>query len=162
MGEFKMKRLLFIIVLLIAAEAGSQSVFTYGAGTSVGVFTGADLCANIKYGSGILYGGGTFCGSSIIIKTISTEIPDRFDMQQNYPNPFNPVTVIKYQLPKSAFISLKVYDQLGKEVEVIYEGKQEPGTYEATMDGSGLASGIYFCRINAGDFMKVIKLSLVK
>ncbi|MBN1633268.1 MAG: T9SS type A sorting domain-containing protein [Ignavibacteria bacterium] len=157
-----MKRLIIFIILLYAAVAGSQSVLTYGTGTSIGVLTGADLCANIKYGSGILYGGGTFCGGSIYVKTLSTEIPDRFDLQQNYPNPFNPVTVIKYQLPKIVFISLKVYDQLGKEVEVIYEGRQEPGYYEATLDGSGLASGIYFCRIYAGDFVKVIVLSLVK
>ena len=157
-----MKRLLIIIFLLIAAEAGSQSVLTYGAGTSVGVFTGADLCANIKYGSGILYGSGTFCAGSIYIKTISAEIPDKFDLQQNYPNPFNPVTVIRYQLPNSVFVTLVVYDGLGREVEVIFAGKQSPGYYEATMDGSGLASGIYFCRISAGDFMKVIKLSLVK
>ena len=96
------------------------------------------------------------------MKTISAEIPDRFDLQQNYPNPFNPVTVIKYQLPKTVFITLKVYDRLGKEVEVIYEGRQEAGYYEATLDGSNMASGIYFCRIYAGDFVKVIKLSLIK
>jgi hypothetical protein len=156
------KRFIILIILFSASVSCAQSVLTYGAGTYIGIFTGADLCADIKYGRGILYGGGTFCAGSIIIKTISAEIPDRFDLQQNFPNPFNPVTMIRYQLPKSVFVSLKVYDQLGKEVEVVYEGKLEPGYYEATMDGSGLASGIYFCRINAGDFMKVIKLSLVK
>ena len=157
-----MKRLLFIIVLLIAAEAGSQSVLTYGSGTSVGVLTGADLCADIKYGSGILYGGGTFCSGSIIINTISTEIPDKFDIQQNYPNPFNSVTVIKYQLPKSVYVTLVVYDGLGREVDVMLAGKQNPGYYEATFDGSQLSSGIYFYKITAGDFTDTKKLLLIK
>jgi hypothetical protein len=157
-----MKRLLFIIFLLFSSEAGSQSVLTYGTGTSLGIFTGADLCANIKFGSGILYGGGTFCAGSIIIKTISTEIPDRFDMQQNYPNPFNPVTVIKYQLPKSEYVSLVVYDGLGREVEVIYEGQQSPGYYEASFDGSQLTSGVYFYKITAGDFSQTKKMLMIK
>ncbi len=157
-----MKHLIILLILFSAAVVNSQSVLTYQTGTSIGILTGADLCANIKYGSGIIYGGGTFCGGSIYVKTISAEIPDRFDLQQNYPNPFNPVTVIKYQLPKTVFITLKVYDRLGKEVEVIYEGRQEAGYYEATLDGSNMASGIYFCRIYAGDFVKVIKLSLIK
>jgi len=157
-----MKRLLFIIFLLFSLEAGSQSVLTYGTGTTLGVFTGADLCANIKFGSGILYGGGTFCASSILIKTISTEIPDRFEMQQNYPNPFNPVTVIKYQLPKTVFVSLVVYDGLGREVEVIYEGQQSPGYYEATFDASQLTSGVYFYKLMTDGFTGTKKMLMIK
>ena len=157
-----MKRLIILIILFSASYVSSQSVLTYGTGTSLGIFTGADVCADIKYGNGILYGNGTFCTGSIYIKIISSEIPNRFDLQQNYPNPFNPYTIIRYQLPKSAYVSLKVYDRLGKEVEVIYEGKQEPGYYEASVDGSGLASGIYFYRLESADFTDTKKMALIK
>jgi hypothetical protein len=83
-------------------------------------------------------------------------------MQQNYPNPFNPMTVIKYQLPKYVFVTLVVYDGLGREVEVMYAGKQSPGYYEATFDGSALSSGIYFYKISAGDYMETKKMLMIK
>jgi hypothetical protein len=159
-----MKRLLFIIVLLFATEAGSQSVLTYGAGTSVGVFTGADLCANIKFGSGILYGSGTFCACSIIINTISTEIPDRFDMQQNYPNPFNPTTKIKFDIATHSVgqTFLSVFDLRGREITTLVNEQLQPGTYEVTFDGSNLPSGVYFYKLSSGDYSDTKKMILMK
>jgi hypothetical protein len=93
---------------------------------------------------------------------ISNEIPSTFNMSQNYPNPFNPVSTIKYQLPKESYVIIKLYNQLGSEAGVLFEGNQQAGYYHAAIDGTNLASGIYFCRIIAGDFSKVIKMSLIK
>jgi hypothetical protein len=101
---------------------------------------------------------------------VSSELPSSFDLIQNYPNPFNPVTVIKYQIPKAAYVSIILYDQLGREAAVLHAGDQQAGYYQATVDGTNLASGIYFCRINAADpsagsgqsYSKVIKMSLIK
>ncbi|MCX7879029.1 MAG: hypothetical protein N2510_10395, partial [Ignavibacteria bacterium] len=78
----------------------SQSVFTLQAGTSLGVITGADLCANIFNIQGILYGNGTICGGLVGIEPEPGEnlIPTVYDLKQNYPNPFNPVTTVKYQI----------------------------------------------------------------
>ena len=65
----------------------------------------------------------------------------------NYPNPFNPTTVISYQLPMNARVTLKIFDVLGREVAVLFDGMKEAGSYTATFDGSRLASGMYFARM---------------
>jgi photosystem II stability/assembly factor-like uncharacterized protein len=80
----------------------------------------------------------------IIINNISSKIPDKLLLFQNYPNPFNPKTIIRFQIKDSRFVSLKVYDLLGKEVAKLVNEKQAAGTYEVSFDGENLASGIYF------------------
>jgi len=89
-------------------------------------------------------------------------VPQTFKLSQNYPNPFNPTTVISYQLPVTSNISLKVYNLLGQEVTALFEGTRQPGSYEATFDGSGLASGIYFYRLEANGFAETKKLVLLR
>ena len=101
-------------------------------------------------------------GNPIGIININTEIPKEFKLEQNYPNPFNPVTVIKYQIPKANYVSIKLYDQLGRELGILYEGDQQAGYYQATVNGTNLASGVYFCRITTAGYNKVIKMSLIK
>lgn len=89
-------------------------------------------------------------------------MPKEYSLSQNYPNPFNPTTVIGYQLPVTSKISLKVYDLLGQEVATLFEGVRQPGKYQATFDGSRLASGVYFCRLTANSYMETKKLLLIK
>ena len=97
-------------------------------------------------------------------------IPEKFDMLQNFPNPFNPETLIKYQLPESSYLSIKLYDQLGREISVLFDGVQNAGFYQITLDGTDMASGIYFCRITSSNsssgsaftFNKTIKMLLIK
>jgi photosystem II stability/assembly factor-like uncharacterized protein len=81
------------------------------------------------------------------IQPISNEIPDAFELRQNFPNPFNPVTNIIYALKTTAFVVLKVHDITGKEIIILVNRKQRPGTYQSIFDGSNLSSGIYFCTI---------------
>jgi hypothetical protein len=97
-----------------------------------------------------------WAGSSILIHTtdgggvinpvrqISTEVPSQYKLYQNYPNPFNPSTNIKYQITKSKFVTLKIFDITGKEIATLVNQKQNAGTYETEFSGEGLASGIYF------------------
>ncbi|MCC7158342.1 MAG: S8 family serine peptidase [Ignavibacteria bacterium] len=92
----------------------------------------------------------------------SIEIPNYFSLSQNYPNPFNPSTTIKFSLPKAELVTLKVYDVLGKEVAVLVNEMKEPGFYNVDFNGSNMASGIYFYRIEAGEFSAVKKLMLIK
>ncbi len=101
-------------------------------------------------------------GAITNIQTINNNIPAGYSLSQNYPNPFNPVTVIKYQIPKANYVSIKLYDQLGRELGILYEGDQQAGYYQATVDGTNLASGVYFCRITIAGYNKVIKMSLIK
>lgn len=158
-----MKTIIIITILLLAVSANSQSVLTLGAGSSMGVTTGANLCANVINGPGILYGGGNICGGLVAVDpAASNELPGTFNMSQNYPNPFNPATVIRYQLPQAAFVSVKLYDQLGREILQLFAGERQAGFYELTVDGTNLASGIYYCRLIAGDYTKIIKMSLIK
>lgn len=88
--------------------------------------------------------------------------PDGFMLHQNYPNPSNPVTKIGYEIPHSGDVSLRVYDITGKEIAVIVNGFREAGYYQATFDGTGLASGVYFYRITAASYTQIRKMILVK
>ncbi len=92
----------------------------------------------------------------------STSLPQTFALHQNYPNPFNPTTVISYQLPVASTVSLKVYDVLGKEVMTLMNSRQNAGTYHFTLNGANLSSGVYFYRLQAGNFSQTKKMMLIK
>jgi len=91
-----------------------------------------------------------------------SELPDEFRLMQNYPNPFNPSTTIKYELPKFSLARLSVYDILGREVSLLVNERRGAGVYEVTFNGSNLSSGVYFCRLQAGDFVATKRLLLLK
>jgi len=95
------------------------------------------------------------------IVEISSE-PTQFSLAQNYPNPFNPTTTIQYAIPSAEHVTIKVYNEIGEEVRTLVDENKEAGQYKATFNGSGLASGIYYYRISAGNFIKVKKLMLLK
>jgi len=88
--------------------------------------------------------------------------PDRFELEQNYPNPFNPSTTIKYELPKASEVRLSVYDKLGHELSTLVNERREAGVHEVKFDAAGLSSGVYFYRLQAGDFVQLKKLVLLK
>jgi hypothetical protein len=92
----------------------------------------------------------------------NNEIPTVYDLSQNYPNPFNPTTTIKYSIPKSGFVSLKVYDILGKEVANLVSQEMAAGYYSVNFDGSNLGSGVYFYRIESAEFVQTKKMLLIK
>ncbi len=89
-------------------------------------------------------------------------IPEKFTLYQNYPNPFNPTTVVRYYIPQSGPVSLKVYDILGKEVANLVTGNQLFGMHEVSFNGNNLASGTYVCRLTAGGKIQIIKMLLLK
>jgi hypothetical protein len=96
------------------------------------------------------------------------QIPNSFKLFQNYPNPFNPVTKIKFDIPVDSRIRgndrvvLKVYDILGKEIETLVNEKLNPGTYELTFNASQFPSGVYFYRLQAGDYNETKRMILLK
>ncbi len=107
-------------------------------------------------------GGISFYAPGEGVKKISDKTPTQFYLYQNYPDPFNPTTKIKYQISKSSFVNLIVYDISGKKIAQLVNEHQTPGTYEAVFDGSGYASGVYFYRITAKDFVETKKMVLIK
>ncbi len=91
-----------------------------------------------------------------------SRFPSSFSLSQNFPNPFNPATVINYQLPANTFVTLKVYDVLGRLVETLLEERQTAGTHSATFKASGLSSGVYLYRLVAGRNVATKKMILIK
>ena len=100
--------------------------------------------------------------SAIGIQPIGTNVPKVFALRQNYPNPFNPVTNIEFDLPKSEFVRLIVFNTLGQEVKTLVNETKPAGSYRVDFDASNLPSGAYFYRITAGDFVQTNKMILVK
>ena len=90
------------------------------------------------------------------------EVPRQFALYQNYPNPFNPKTNIKFDIPKSAFVRISVFNALGQQVAIIVNQNMNPGSYEAGFDAINFPSGVYFYKIEAGDFINIKKMILVK
>jgi len=82
---------------------------------------------------------------------MENNIPTHFRLNQNYPNPFNPITSIEYELKKSCFVNLSVYDLLGKKVVNLVDQKQNAGTHEIKWFAENLTSGVYFYQLRAGD-----------
>lgn len=88
--------------------------------------------------------------------------PTGFRLEQNYPNPFNPTTMIRYRLMTNNSVVLKVYDTLGKEVQTVVNENQGPGNHSVTLDAGGLASGVYFYRLESGGYTETRKLTVLK
>ena len=96
--------------------------------------------------------------------------PLTFSLEQNYPNPFNPTTAISYQLSANSFVTLKVFEILGREIATLVNEVRKPGVYRVIWVASGLPSGVYFCRMQArqisggqaGEFVATIKVVLMK
>jgi hypothetical protein len=90
------------------------------------------------------------------------EVPMVFKLYNNYPNPFNPSTTIKYDVPKNSFVQMTIFDLLGREVDKLVNQNLTAGRYEVVWDGGKFASGAYFYKLEAGDFVDVKKMILVK
>ena len=101
-----------------------------------------------------------FVGYTDVTENVIT--PETFSLSQNYPNPFNPTTVIKYSLPEVTNVKLKVYDMLGREIKTLVNQEQSAGVYNVEFNASNLSSGVYFYRIEAGNFVASKKLLLLK
>ncbi len=100
--------------------------------------------------------------TSVEDETISNQIPVDFKLNQNYPNPFNPSTIISYSVPFNSFVSLKVYDILGREIATLVNTNQNAGNYKIEFNAKGLSSGIYFYEIRANNFRDVKKMMILK
>ncbi len=176
-------------VALVLADSASNRPFTYlMVGTRVDSTRSEDLPISLNIPHGTLHGnpelavyvggqpdttarltlvdvytiedtaGADSAGKSIA----SVPLPTDYDLSQNYPNPFNPTTVIDYSIPKAVHVTLKIYDDLGREVKTLVNENESAGYHYVVFEASTLPSGVYFYRISAGKFTSVKKLVLIK
>lgn len=89
-------------------------------------------------------------------------VPVSFELSQNYPNPFNPSTLIRFSIPETVPVSIKIYDLVGSEISTLVNQTMQPGTYELTFDAGNLASGVYIFRMIAGEYSFAKKMSVLK
>ena len=94
--------------------------------------------------------------------TDNPQTPAAFELQQNYPNPFNPSTTIRFALGRRAHVTLTVFNTLGQHVATLVDGSEEAGYHDVRFDGSGLSSGVYFYRLQAGDFRQCRRLVILR
>lgn len=127
--------------------------------TSVGVFSLPDGYIYAVTSQGYIYRSSTKVTD---VEAQRTNVPSNFSLSQNYPNPFNPTTTINYYIPKTSFVTISVYDVLGREIETLVNEEKPVGTYNVGFNASKLTSGIYFYRMQAGDFVETKKLIVLK
>jgi len=105
-----------------------------------------------------LLGTPTLSGFTVFENTI----PEKYTLKQNYPNPFNPETTIEFSIPNSEYVTLRIFNSLGQEVETLVSENLTPGSYSTSWNASDFASGVYYYKIEAGNFKQFKKLLLVK
>lgn len=103
-----------------------------------------------------------FNPANIGVREVNNTVPSKFSLNQNYPNPFNPTTTIRFDVPKSSFVTLNVYDITGKLVETLVEENLSAGSKEVSFNASRLSSGVYFYKLTADNFQSTKKMILVK
>jgi N-acetylneuraminic acid mutarotase len=138
--------------------------FVRGAGTTAEAqsYTFLDKSASgkVQYRLKQIDFDGQFEYSNVI--EVDAGLPKQFALEQNYPNPFNPSTTIRYQLPVASEVKLEVYDVLGKKIATLVNERQSAGSYQVVWNASGLSSGTYFYRLQAGTFVETKKMIMVK
>jgi hypothetical protein len=101
-------------------------------------------------------------GDPVLSALVLNISPMSFRLAQNYPNPFNPSTIIQYSLPSPSYVSLRLYDLLGRQLKILDEGLRKAGTHSIRLVEEGLPSGVYFYQLSAANIIQTKKLLLIK
>ena len=164
--------------LYVVNGDSGRVLFTYNFGTpttntveqvsglkSIDGNVSSEFLGGSRTGKLICFSGGP--NGVVGITNNTSEIPDKYSLNQNYPNPFNPVTKIKFDIPskvkgQTSDVKLRVYDALGKELQILLNERLNAGSYEVDFDGSNFASGVYFYKLEAGSFVETKRMILLK
>jgi photosystem II stability/assembly factor-like uncharacterized protein len=149
---------------VLKTNDGGLNWISYPAGTSVflnTIFFVNDFTGWIGGSVGTLLKT-TTGGEPIGIQPISGEVPDKFILYQNYPNPFNPRTIINFDIPKRAIVSISIFNALGCEIETLVNEELIPGKYEISWNSADYSSGLYFYTLETGSFKQTKKMVLLK
>ena len=147
-----------------------QGIWNYNNFDTLTYFQSVGLASRFKRSS---YWGNSAYDDTLTVKQIGEPIvgvlndnestlPSKFILHQNYPNPFNPVTTIKYSIPQSEFVNLRIYDMLGREIETLVNEEKPAGEYYVNFDGTNFSSGVYLYKLQTGTYIQAKKLLLLK
>jgi hypothetical protein len=153
--------------VIMTGEATSDG---FGGSVSTAGDVNGDRYSDVIVGASLNDAGGTMAGRAYIYfiyqsgsyVEVDVNIINNYLLRHNYPNPFNPTTKIKYQIPQLSFVTLKIYDVLGSEVALLVQGEKSLGSYQVEFNATGLPSGVYFYRLQAGNFVETKKMVLMK
>jgi len=134
----------------------ATKILTMPLGTNMVRFTAKSAYGNNLYIDNITSGTATGTGTQLSL------VPEKYELQQNYPNPFNPSTKINFSIPKQGFVSLKVFDLTGREVANLINKVTEAGYHAVEFNAAAFASGVYFYKIEANDFVETKRMVLIK
>lgn len=152
--------------VLIESAGSQRNGVTHSKKISFNDLSTGDYSIKIEASDPLLLSSGYSDAMNFTITFVSNEdqpLPQKeVTLHQNYPNPFNPSTLIRYQLPVSSVVSLKVFDMLGREVAVLVDGKENAGSHEVTFNAKGLSSGVYFYRLETNGFVDTKQFTLIK
>ena len=175
--ELHMIKLIYILTLSLILETGtmfSQSVewtfFPSGFGFSQSVSTtlissvGEPFVGFSQIGSTSIYSGSLFRDVVMItgLRESNSQLPLEYALYQNYPNPFNPSTTVRYDLPRTTFVTLTIFDVLGRQISTIIDEEKPAGTYQVNIYVPNLPSGVYFYRFQARDYANTKKFVLLR
>jgi hypothetical protein len=152
------------IIWPIGSTYGLFSRYAY----DLSIAAGLDIYIGFRYNQDIAIDGffvhidDVSVGVVTSVDPTTPGVPETYRLLQNYPNPFNPMTIIKYQLPEESYVSLKVYDIVGRVVATLADETKRAGYHEVSLNASSLASGVYVYRITAGSYAATKKLVLLK
>jgi len=142
-----------------ASSANFKAITTIGQPSPIGNVAGYSYIGYYGFWQTIL---GQEVGIKDRTANAASNLPNVFSLAQNHPNPFNPITQVNYALPRDCNVKLSIYNILGQKMTTLVDGKQKAGYKTAPWDAGSLSSGIYFYRLQAGDFVETRKMVLLK
>jgi thiol-disulfide isomerase/thioredoxin len=140
---------------------GKTYYFNRWEGTGSGSYTGSNPSPAITVNT-VIVQKAIFDTINVGISNYNSLIPSKYELYQNFPNPFNPSTSIRFDLPRSSFVSIMIYDMTGRQVSELVNANLNAGAYEYNFNASSLSSGIYYYRINADNFSSTKRMMLIK
>jgi hypothetical protein len=148
------------VTIALGAMRFSVGRTTYTVRDSIGVISWYDAVSLCSFDLTSARIDGTQIYTGVLSNDKRT--PERALLEQNFPNPFNPTTTIRYGLPHRSHVAITVFNTLGQQVSQLRKGEVDAGYHEVRFDGSGLPSGVYFCRMQTEEFVQTKKLVLVR
>lgn len=171
----KINKIILMILLLASGIILSQNQIPYGViSTGAGKVSGTTNIINFTIGEAFI--GKTSSSNNIasmgfwniyqqdVLTSVEGEetLPIEYKLEQNYPNPFNPSTIIKYAVAERSYVVINIYNIAGEEIVTLVNEEKDRGWYEIKFNPNGLASGIYLCRMQAGNYVSIKKMMLLK